>query len=205
MDPFAFFLQGSLFGLIAGISPGPLLALVVSQTLKHDLKEGVKIAFVPLLSDLPVVAAALFIASRTGDPGPVLGAVSVLGALYLAYLGYENIAAPDIGTDAKAAPPHSLLKGVTANLLSPHVYLFWTLIGIPVVVKAGKVGPAAVALFIAGFYLFIVGTKALLAWGTRKGGAFLNGKAYTRVIQSLGIALIFLALLLAADGIRYLT
>ena len=38
-------IAGILLGIYAGLSPGPMLFLVVSQTIKHDFKEGLKIAF----------------------------------------------------------------------------------------------------------------------------------------------------------------
>ncbi|MEI6633029.1 MAG: hypothetical protein WCP22_04325 [Chlamydiota bacterium] len=58
---FAFLGVGVVLGLSAGLSPGPLLALVVSQTLAHGVREGVKVAFVPLVTDLPVILIALFV------------------------------------------------------------------------------------------------------------------------------------------------
>ena len=37
-------LFGIVFGLAAGLSPGPLITLVVSETLKNGKKEGIKVA-----------------------------------------------------------------------------------------------------------------------------------------------------------------
>ena len=51
-------LFGVVFGLAAGLMPGPLLALVIQQTLRHGPGEGIKVAAAPLLTDLPIVAAA---------------------------------------------------------------------------------------------------------------------------------------------------
>ena len=36
-----------VYGLSAGFSPGPLLALVISQTLRYGIREGVKAAWRP--------------------------------------------------------------------------------------------------------------------------------------------------------------
>ncbi len=46
-----YLITGITFGFVAGISPGPLLALVISETIKHNHKEGIKIALSPLLTD----------------------------------------------------------------------------------------------------------------------------------------------------------
>ncbi len=56
--------SGVVFGLSGGLSPGPLLTLVVSETLKHGIKEGVKVSIAPLITDPPIVIAAIFIVSR---------------------------------------------------------------------------------------------------------------------------------------------
>ena len=36
--------SGLILGLPAGLVPGPLLALVITQSLKHNMKEGIKVA-----------------------------------------------------------------------------------------------------------------------------------------------------------------
>ena len=55
---------GAALGLSAGLSPGPLLALTVSQAIAHGAREGMKVAFAPLLTDPPVILAAIFIIAR---------------------------------------------------------------------------------------------------------------------------------------------
>ena len=52
---------GILLGVYAGLSPGPMLFLVVSQTIKHDYREGLKIAFSPLISDIPIIIVSLIL------------------------------------------------------------------------------------------------------------------------------------------------
>ncbi|MGD0905110.1 MAG: hypothetical protein ABR924_19595 [Terracidiphilus sp.] len=46
--------SGVLLGLFCGLAPGPLLALVLAQTLRHGAREGRKIALSPLVTDAPV-------------------------------------------------------------------------------------------------------------------------------------------------------
>ena len=48
---------GILLGLSAGFAPGPLLTLVIAQTLKHNVREGIKVALAPLISDFPIKSA----------------------------------------------------------------------------------------------------------------------------------------------------
>jgi threonine/homoserine/homoserine lactone efflux protein len=44
---FEFLGTGTLLGLAAGFAPGPLLVLVISETLKHNIKEGIKVSLAP--------------------------------------------------------------------------------------------------------------------------------------------------------------
>ena len=53
-------------GLYAGLSPGPTLTLVVSQTLRHGRAEGLKVALSPLVADGPIVALVLVLLTRLG-------------------------------------------------------------------------------------------------------------------------------------------
>ena len=47
--------MGTFLGLAAGFAPGPLLTLVISETLQHDIKSGVKVALAPIITDLPII------------------------------------------------------------------------------------------------------------------------------------------------------
>ena len=46
-----FIVMGAIFGFAAGISPGPLLTLVITETIKHNKTEGIKVALAPLITD----------------------------------------------------------------------------------------------------------------------------------------------------------
>ena len=52
---------GALFGLSAGFSPGPLMTLVISQTLQHNAREGALVAASPLVTDAPIILISFFV------------------------------------------------------------------------------------------------------------------------------------------------
>jgi len=76
-------LSGLLLGLYAGLSPGPLMALVLAQTLRHGPREGCKVALVPLLTDLPIILVAVALASKLSELQPLLGVLSVAGGAFV--------------------------------------------------------------------------------------------------------------------------
>ena len=40
---------GFLLGAPAGFSPGPMMVLIIAETLRHGIRAGAKVAFMPLL------------------------------------------------------------------------------------------------------------------------------------------------------------
>ena len=195
---------GMVFGLSAGLSPGPLLTVIITQTLKHGPREGMKVALAPLITDLPIVAAALFVAGRMADLHVLLGMVSLCGSGYLVYLARETFRSNGPDTDSANTQPQSVRKGALVNALSPHPYLFWAAVGAPFVLKAWQDGPAGAVAFIAGFYALLLGSKMVVAMAAGKSRNFLTGKGYAFVLRGLAVLLTVFALILFHDAVRLL-
>ncbi len=200
----SFLATGILFGLSAGLSPGPLLTLVISETLKHGTGSGIKVAMAPLITDTPIVLLAISVVSQVSNLHFVLGLISLGGAAFLLYLGYESIVFKGAALDVEASRPQSLRKGIIANFLNPSPYLFWFTVGAPIVIKASGVGVSGPVLFLAGMYLLLVGSKVVIAWLTGKSRRFLQSRGYVVTIRVLGIALLVFAVVFARDGLRFL-
>ena len=81
---------GITFGLSAGLTPGPLLTFVITQTLRHGPREGIKVAAVPLITDLPIIALCLLVLSRVAGLDPLLGTLSLAGGLFVFYLAWDS-------------------------------------------------------------------------------------------------------------------
>jgi threonine/homoserine/homoserine lactone efflux protein len=199
-----YFLSGALLGLTAGISPGPILALVIAHTLRYGRREGIKVACAPLLSDPPIVAATLFLLARISDSRVPMGVVSIAGAIFLAALGWESVRGAPAEAAADGAEPRSLAKAVALNLLNPHVYLFWATVGAPMVLRGWAVDPARPAAFLAAFYLGLVGSKAVLAVLLGNARNLLAGNSYRVILRLLGAAMFVLAGWLFVQGLRRL-
>ena len=72
---------GAVLGLAGGLTPGPLTALVMTQTLQHGVREGIKVALVPVFTDGPLVAASAFLVVSMEGADTALG-VSVAGSTH---------------------------------------------------------------------------------------------------------------------------
>jgi threonine/homoserine/homoserine lactone efflux protein len=195
---------GTLLGLSAGFSPGPLLALVISETLRHGVGAGIRIACAPIITDLPIILLTLLVLLKLSPYHQILGVISLTGGLFVLLTGYQSIRSKPFELASQEIQARSLSKGAITNFLSPHPYLFWISIGAPTMTKAFALGHLAPTLFIGSFYTGLVGSKIVLAIAVAKSRLFLSGTAYLLVQRALGILLCLFALFLFRDGLELL-
>lgn len=204
LETLAFLISGIIFGLSAGISPGPLLALVVSETLKFGKKEGIKVAIAPLITDLPIILITIIISAKLSKVNFLLGILSLIGGLFLFYLAYENIKIRKFNFRIKKNETSSLKKGIASNFLNPHPYLFWLFVGAPILFKSYDLTILATVLFVLSFYICLVGSKILIVLAVEKSRNFLRGPIYVHTVRIMGILLLIFAVLFIKDGLTYL-
>jgi threonine/homoserine/homoserine lactone efflux protein len=195
---------GTLLGLSAGFAPGPLLTLVISETLRHDIRAGVKVALAPIATDLPIVILTVFILGELSGFHGILGAISLAGGVLILYMGYQGIRTKGAELKLRKEKPKSWTKGMIVNALNPHPYLFWLTVGAPIIAKSAKQGLSAPSAFIGSFYVSLVGSKIILAVLVGKSKFFLAGNWYIYTMRFLGIILCLFAVVLFYDGLKLL-
>lgn len=196
--------MGIALGLYAGVSPGPLLVLTISETLRHDMAAGMKVASAPVVTDLPIILVTVLVLSRVSGFHGVLGGVSIAGGCFLLYLAFGCIRTRGLEMQVERGRTGPLARGILANALSPHPYLFWITVGGPTIIRAGREGLAPPLAFLAGFYLMLVGSKMTLAVLTGRFKSFLSGRAYRFIMGLLGAMLAVLAGSFFHEGLRLL-
>jgi len=199
-----FLTAGTVLGLSAGFAPGPLLALVISETLQHDRKAGVKVALAPIITDLPIIIFSLLVLAKLSRFQNILGIISFIGAFFILYLGIANMKLKGVQIDTDSPPQKSLQKGILVNALSPHPYLFWLTVGGPTTIKALDLSLLAAIGFVVCFYVLLVGSKILLAMLVSRSHSFLQQNTYILTMRLLGLILILLAGYLIQDGLQLL-
>jgi threonine/homoserine/homoserine lactone efflux protein len=196
----ALFLGISL-GFGAGISPGPLLTLVITTTLERGFGAGLRVALAPLVTDVPIVALVLLTLSALPDLALVL--LSGVGGLFVIYLGVETMgqsstaqlgAVPDLGGG------EDLLRGALVNVLSPHPWLFWIGVGGPLFLTSWTAHPLNGVAFLVGFYTLLVGCKVVLAWAVGRGRGRLTTPWYRRILFGGGLLLAGMGVLLLVQA-----
>lgn len=198
------FISGIVLGVSAGFSPGPFMTLVVTHSLEFGVREGIKVALAPLITDAPIILLAAFVLSRLAASHILLGGISLAGSLFLAYLAYESFRTTGLDTEAMSVKPQSLRRGVMVNFLNPHPYLFWMTVGMPIIMKGWAESPINPVLFLGGFYLCLIGAKTVVAVSVGGSRNFFLGRPYLYIMRGLGMLMGLFALLLLWNALSLL-
>jgi len=177
---------------------------MITQSIKHNAREGIKVAAAPLITDVPIILVSLFVLTQLDSFHRALAFISIAGGIYVLYLSYECFRTKPMTLGELKTEPQSLRKGVVINFLNPHPYLFWLTFGGPFIFKLREANPLAPVAFILSFYLLLIGSKvflALIAGGSR---TFLKSKGYLFVMRGLALALALFAFFLIRDAIHFL-
>ena len=137
----AYLLQGITLGLSAAATPGPFQAFVIGQALKNGWRRTLPAAFAPLLSDGPVIL--LMVLLLTSLPAGLLRAIQIAGGVYVLFLAWNAL---QVYRHFQTLVPaggsgKTLLQAAGMTLLSPGLYIYWSMLAGPILVRGWS--PAA--------------------------------------------------------------
>ena len=185
---------GLALGVIEGIKPGPLLTMVIRETLTGGLGAGVRAAAAPIFTYGPMIIASILLAGWIAEEPAVLCIISILGAGFLAWMGVECFGIdppdPEVG---EADVTGSLRRGVVTNLLNPNVYVFWFLIGGPLMASAAAEEPLAPVAYALSFLASIIMVKVSIAYFFDRTRGALSPRAYRTALTLCGIGMLAFA------------
>ena len=152
----AVFTAGLLLGAPSGFAPGPMLLLIISETLRHGKRAGAKVACIPLLTDAPIVLASGLLFTHITNMNILLGGISVFGSFFLLNLGIKSIRGAN--SEFRDCTPRPLLlkEIMIANLANPNPYLFWFTVGAPLMVRSFQHNWSTGVSFLLSFYTGLV-------------------------------------------------
>lgn len=219
-----FIVLGLAIGLASGLTPGPLQTLVLSQAARFGWRAGAAVACAPLLSDAVIVAGTVGVIGLV--PRTALYLISTAGALLVGYIAVdawkasaavdgglapaqlaavgESEVAALAGSPSKALPAGrrtSFWQAALMNLLNPHAWLFWAIVGAPITLRATHARMVYGIFFVGAFYLALVGIKIVLAVLVARGVNWLGSGFQKWVLRGSAAGLALIAVLLLANGI----
>ena len=196
---FVYVLQGVGYALSATFTPGPFQAFLLGQALKNGFRRALPLALCPLLSDAPIIVLVLAILSQV--PPRLIDILHFAGGAFLLYTAYRFFlvfrAARTAQADDAAPGRGMLVQGALINFTGPGLWIFWsTLIG-PIVLRAWAESSGLAIAFVAAFYAtFITGLGLLIglfSMARRLGTGFTRWLTLASALLMLGFGLSELA------------
>ena len=188
-------IAGITLGVVEGIRPGPLMTTVIKETLSNGFRAGMRTASAPFFTDGPLIILSIFVASWVATQPLVLCVISVLGACFLTKIGMECFESeiPEVDTDAPDLS-ESFKRGILTNLLNPSVYIFWFLVGGPIMATAADKEPLAPIAYAVSFLVSIVLVKTTIAYLFSQAQGNISAEKYQLALRICGIAMFIFAI-----------
>jgi threonine/homoserine/homoserine lactone efflux protein len=196
----ALFLTGMTLGFSAAAQPGPFQAYLLAQSARNGVSRTLPVALVPLVSDPPVIAVVLALLATV--PAGFVRALQLAGGIVVLALGAGalRVALSSAPAAAPRAPPRGFVRALLVNVTNPNAWIFWSLVGGPILAEAFRASAARASLFLAGFYLLLVGGNALLV--LLAGEAARLGPRFARGLGlASGLALVLFGLWQVGRGL----
>jgi threonine/homoserine/homoserine lactone efflux protein len=186
-----FFFSALSFGLASGIKPGPLGVVVIQQTLSRGLPAGVRASLAPLITDGPIIIAALLL-SQFKSIDLLAATMSLVGGLYLLWLAARMFRVLDISLSGKLRSQGSLTTAVMVNLLNPGPYPFWFTVGGSYIIRGTAVESAVFVVTAIGA---LIASKVAVAVLASRFLPALESRGYLLAMKFLAATLVSFGLL----------
>jgi len=167
--PFVTFPLAFAIGFSVASIPGPIIILVVTETLRKGRRAGLATMMAPVLMDAVIMVPLGLFVQASLFSGRGATALGLVGAAFLLWLGLQSIRAGvrgprDQGSQGlRVAGPtlhpspsslHPFLKGVLTHLASPYPYLYWGTVGSSFIRQGFENGGIwSASVFPLGFWL----------------------------------------------------
>lgn len=147
-----------IFGLVSGLSPGPIMALCLGESLKHGARHAFAIPFAIPVANLFIAPTMVITLALGSHIKGLLEIIPFFGAALLIYLGiqeWKNAGAIEVKTVTRP-----FLKAILIDLLSPFGYLIWLTVLGPTALRVWN--ESGVQGFFLYYFIFMDGVVASL-------------------------------------------
>jgi threonine/homoserine/homoserine lactone efflux protein len=187
-----FFFAALSFGLAAGLKPGPLGIIVIQQTLSKGLPAGIRASLAPLITDGPIIIAALWLLTRFKSIDLFAAALGILGGVYLVWLAVKILRLRELSLTKRLELQTSFLTAVKINLLNPGPYLFWFTVGGSYIIRGSSLERTVFVVTAIGS---LIASKILVALLAARFFSSLESRGYLLVMRLLAGTLIWFGLM----------
>lgn len=209
------FVTSFAVGFSGAITPGPLLAYDIRESLRRGFIAGpLLVAGHALLEVLVVVGLAVGVARfLEGDAAGFV--IALLGGLFLLWMGWGMVRNPSrhvipdpVGAGERAigasGPATTVLGGALVSLSNPFWSLWWATIGLGYILWAMGLGVAGLVSFYTGHILSDLAWFSLVAFAVASGRRIMTRGAYAALIVVCGLFLLGLGAFFIVSGVGFL-
>jgi threonine/homoserine/homoserine lactone efflux protein len=163
--------------------------------LTNGFRGGMRAASAPIFTDGPLIIFSIFLAGWIATQPLILCCISLVGAVFLTRMGMEcfSLDLPEIDSE-EVDISKSFMRGIITNLLNPSVYVFWFLVGGPIMATAADKEPIAPVAYALSFLISIVLVKITIAYSFSKAKGNISPKNYQLALRICGVAMLLFAI-----------
>ena len=188
------FIMGLGTGLSGAMIPGPLFLFTVSESLKKDSLVGLRIAIGHMIIEaFFVVLIFLGFKNLVTSEGFMrlvsgLGGIALIGMGIMLLFGVAKMSLR--AEDGIEFDYGSVLGGAFFSIISPGFLIWWSTIGLSVVLKSLLFGLTGLVMVALGHWLADVGWHWFVSYFVNKGKCYLEDRSYRKIMRILAFGLV---------------
>lgn len=205
-----------LVGLSGAVSPGPLLAFTIRETLRRGFLAGPYVAAGHAILELLVVVLLALGVNQLLDSDVAAGFIGVLGGLFLLWMGSKMVRNPGQGAPS-ASHSHALahqgsrgrlagpvLGGALVSLSNPYWTIWWLTVGATFMTQSMELGLLGIGAFYIGHILADISWYSLVSFAIASGRRLVTDRVYRGIMLGCGVFLIAMGGYFFVTGVELL-
>ncbi|MFC1935981.1 LysE family transporter [Chloroflexota bacterium] len=187
-----------LVGLSGSVSPGPMLAFNIRETVRRGFMAGPYIVAGHALLELVVVVALALGLTQLLDSDPVVATIGILGGLFLLWMGWGILRNPGRGAPGSMGNHHGgtrggirdpIVGGILVSLSNPYWAIWWITVGATFMTRSLELGLLGIGAFYVGHILSDLSWYGLVSAALASGQRLITERLYRGIMVGCGIFL----------------
>jgi len=205
----AIFWGALVTGLSGAMMPGPVLALVVSETGRRGFRASPEIITGHAILELLLVVAMVLGLRRYLQSMAAFVGLGLVGGAVLLWMAWGmvgfGLSDPEVQTSAAAGPiRNAFLAGALVSLANPYWSVWWATVGASFLQRAAAAGTVATGLFFVGHISSDYLWYAVVGWVVAVNRDLLAGAVYQWLLFGCAALIAAMAMYFIVSAVRAL-
>lgn len=195
-------------GLSGAITPGPLLTLTVTETIRKGTFSAILLIVGHSLLEAILLFGLLLGLKDLFEPTLVQGILGVVGGLFLLWMGgnifwgaWKNKILLELKESQNKLKYGAIFEGIIISISNPFWTIWWVTVGATYLVLSLNIGISGISSFYFGHILADFVWYGIIIIALYSGRKFINQYFYRWLLGVCGLFLLFLAAMILNFGI----